>query len=492
MKGRINRLGNFFFGEQSLKQVLVKNTFWSTVSNVGSQIIKFGIIIYAARVLGAEEYGFFAYALSIATIFTVLSDLGLNQVFFITVARRDAQPPAYFPTLILLRLGLVAAVMLFSLAVGPFIAKFPEAKILLPFAVLLIAFDDLRAFLNGLARAENRIDKEAFGNIAANLLIAILCLMVLRFTPTSYGLALAYLGGSFLGVVAVSLVVRHGIASLLKHLQFNIEEAKKILKLSIPFALASSMWMIMTTTDTLVIGWLRTASELGYYAAAQRPIMALSIVPTIFAASSLALIARAAKEGATERLKHLVEKLITLSIGIVLPLAIGGIITASPIINFLYGAEYMPAVLTFQLLFLTLVISYPATVVTNLILAHRQHRMFTVAMVAGAVGNLILDLLLIPFFGIAGSAIATIVALVIINGYMLYSAKKFHQFSILTFLPKFVIAATCMGIFTFALQLASVPVLINITLSAAVYIGALFAFKEPLLKELNNLTHPKN
>ncbi len=483
----MDKIKKFLFGEQSTRQTLVKNSLWSTVSNIGSNLVKLVIIIYAARLLGAEQYGLFSYALSIAATFTILSDLGLNYLFFINLVRRDENQKAYFPTLIFLRASLIAAVIVLTIAAGPLITRFPEAKILLPLVALLMAFDDIRAFLLMFARVENRIDKEAFGNIITNVLIIVLSLVGLRYAHTSYMLTLTYLVGSALGTFAVFFIVRKDVKRIFRPLTFSFPLAKNILAVAVPFGLANTMWTLMTSTDALVIGWFRTASELGHYAAAQRPIMALSLVPSIIVASSLAIIVRLAKEEAKERLKILIERLVTFSLAIVFPLALGGIIIAPSIIHFLYGVEYMPATLSFQLLFVTLVISYPASTITNLIFAFKQQKTFTVAMVAGALGNFLLDLLLIPHFGIAGSVVATIGALGIINGYVWYSARKLTPFEVAPFLPRILVATILMGLVTFALHFASINFFINIIVSAAMYLGILVVLREPLLKDVRGL-----
>lgn len=483
----MDKFKNFLFREKSISQTLAKNSFWSAVSNFGSQFIKLLIIIYAARILGAEQYGLFAYALSIAATFTIFSDLGLNQVFFINLARKDENPKGYLSTLIFLRIGLVTSVIILTILVGPLMAKFPEAKILIPLVTLLVAFDDFRAFLNGFARAENRIDKEALGNIATNIFIAIFAFFGLKYLGTPFALAATYLAGSFIGTLVVFLVIKKGFQKIFLPIKFKISIVKNILSLAIPFSLASSMWMIMTNTDALVIGWLRSVVELGYYAAAQRPVMAFSLIPTILVASSGALIAMAAKEEAKERLRILVERLTTFSLAIALPLILGGIILAPSIIEFLYGSGYAPATLSFRLLLITLLISYPGSVITNLILAFKQQKIFAIAMVSGALGNIILDLLLIPPFGIAGSVIATIIALGIINGYIWYHAKKFQDFKILHFLGKIFIASFLMGAVTFGLKIISVNLFLNIFISAAFYLGLLIILKERLFQDVKNI-----
>lgn len=481
------KLKNFLFGEQSIRQTFLKNSFWSVVSNVGSHLIKLIVIIYAARALGAAQYGLFSYAISVAATFALLADLGLNYLFFINLARKDENHEAYFPTLLFLRGGLVLAVILLTVAVGPFLVRFPEARALIPLVALLIAYDDIRAFLLLFAHAGNRIDKEAFGNIATNILVAVFSLAVLRYAPTSYMLTLAYLAGSVIGTFVVFLIVKKDFKKIFRPITFSFSLAKSIFTVAIPVGLANIMWPLMTSTDALVVGWFRSASELGYYAAAQRPILAFLLIPGVIAASSIALVARAAKEGASDRLKSIIERLITFSLAIVFPLAVGGIIIAPSIIYVLYGAEYAPATLAFRLLLVTVVINYPAGIITNLILAFKQQKTFTIAMVAGALGNLLLDILLIPPFGIAGSVVATIGALGIINGYIWYNAKKFVPFETVPFLPRILFATSLMGLGTFALQLASINLFINIIVSAGVYLCVLIVTQEPLLKKAKGL-----
>ncbi|PIY59464.1 flippase, partial [Candidatus Wolfebacteria bacterium CG_4_10_14_0_8_um_filter_37_11] len=45
-----------------------------------SRLIRAAIIIYAARVLGAAEYGIFSYVLSFAGFFTIFADLGVSPL----------------------------------------------------------------------------------------------------------------------------------------------------------------------------------------------------------------------------------------------------------------------------------------------------------------------------------------------------------------------------------------------------------------------------
>ena len=483
----MDKLKKFLFGEQSLGQTFAKNSFWLTVSNVGSGFLKIAIVIYAARLLGAEEYGLFSYAIGVAAIFTAFSDLGLGYLFSIKVAQGEKEQEAYLSTLFFLRVGLIATIILMVVAAGPLIARFPEAKILIPLIALLLAFDDLRALMAGVARAENRMDKEAFGHITTNAMITVLAFVGLRYSPDSFMLTSMYLLGSALGTLAMFFAVKKKLGNILWPIKFDPGLVKDIFAAAIPFGLAGAMWTIMVNTDTLVIGWFRTATELGYYAAAQRPVMALSLISTVMVGGSLTLIVRLIKEGAKERLKNFVERLVTFSLAIVLPLFVGGVIVAPSIMLFLYGEEYAPGTLSFQLLLATMVLTYPSSIVTSLLLAQERQRIYTIAMIGGALGNAILDIILIPRFGIEGSVIATIGALGIIYVYIWRKAKKVQPFAVLSHLPRIILATTIMGFITFALNLASVNLFINIIVSGLTYFGVLVVSREPILGELKRI-----
>ena len=105
------------------------------------------------------------------------------------------------------------------------------------------------------------------------------------------------------------------------------------------------------------------------------------------------------------------------------PIAIGGIIFGKEIINFLFGTDYLSAVPAFQILMLTILIIFPAAIVTNASLAADQQKNFIAFAALGAFGNIILDLFLIPKFGIAGCAAATVITQILANTFMWFKLK---------------------------------------------------------------------
>jgi len=88
-----------FLENKTTKQTLVKNTFWLTASFVFSKLFKYFLVIYAARLLGIIQYGYFNFAMSFAALFAVFADLGISSIISRDLAREketEIKIPAIF------------------------------------------------------------------------------------------------------------------------------------------------------------------------------------------------------------------------------------------------------------------------------------------------------------------------------------------------------------------------------------------------------------
>ena len=73
----------------------------------------------------------------------------------------------------------------------------------------------------------------------------------------------------------------------------------------------------------------------------------------------------------------------------------------------------------------------PPSIVINALFAYDHQKSLIVSSALGGVVNVGLDLALIPFFGITGSAVATLIAQAVNNGYLWYAMKKVNPFTVM-------------------------------------------------------------
>lgn len=400
---------------------IAKNTLWLFAGQIFGRLIRVAIVIYAARLLGPASWGAFSYAMSLAAFLLIFSDVGVSAIVTKEAAREPNLGKKYFSTALGIKLVLLAIGMAVLVFAAPYLTKIPEAKPLLPIIAFVLLFDSLRNFGFAVSRSREKMRIEGLNEIATNFFISALGFAALFLYQTSKALTVSYALAVALGFLLVALQLKDYFKSSFG--DFDQALIKPILKTAWPFALASSLGAIMINTDTVIIGWLRAPAEVGWYSAAQRPVQLLYIFPALFAVSLFPSLSRLAKEKTTE-FKSVLFNALKIAFFASVPLAIGGVIFGKEIINLLFGADYLNAVPAFQILMLTVLIVFPAAIITNATLALDQQKNFIVFSALGAFGNIILDILLIPTYGITGSAVATVLTQIIANAFTWYKLKK--------------------------------------------------------------------
>lgn len=465
-----------------MRQTIAKNTFWLGISTTASKIIRSIIIIYAARIIGTEGYGVFTYAMSLAALFTVFSDIGLTGLLTRELSKETGPNKSYVATLSFVKILFLTFTTLLIIFVGPLIAKFGEAKSLMIILAFVLAFDSIRGFLYSIVRSQNRMQVEAGYEFVTEITTTITCLAALLISPTARSFATGYLIGSGIGFIILLISFRKHVQNIKGHISANF--IKPILLTSLPFAVVGVFNVFLTNIDSVIIGIWNNTTTLGLYGAAQRPISILYLLPGFLSASIFPIMSILAQEKDHVRANILIKKATQLSIVLVLPIIVGGILVSAPLINAVFGYEYIGAVPTFRVLLLTLLPIFPGMIFFYILFAENQQSVFIKSSGIGAVINIALDFVLIPRYGIIGSAVATLCAQIVVNGILYAEIKKRYDFRILTGLRKACIALVCMTLVTFTLLYFSLPLLFIIPFAAIFYGSVLYLLREQLLQDI--------
>lgn len=481
-------LKSFLFENKSIRQTVLKNTFWLTFGNIISRLIRAVLIIYAARILGVAGYGVFSYALSLAGFFAIFADIGLTPLLTRESARNPEKRTEYLGTALSIKFIFVVISALLILFVAPIFAKLEGARELFYVIIFLFAFDTLRDFFFGYTRSIEKMEIEAGVNVVTNLAILVLGGGALLLAPSTKLLTMGYTAGSAIGLFAVIFVLRNHLRKIFS--SFRRELVKPILTEAWPFALAGLLGTIMLNTDMLMLGWLKGADEVGLYSAAQKIVLLVYLFPGYLIVSLFPSLSRLAQAD-NERFRAIFEKGIKAMFLLAFPLAVGGILLAPLIISFLYGDAYSPAAPAFTILLLTFFLVFPGTLISNAVFAYNRQKLFMGFIGLGALANVVLNYFLIPPYGIFGSAIATIGSQFLANGFNWYMMKRINNFKTLIHLPKIVAATVLMSVFVLVAGKLGINLIITIAAAALVYFAALSLLKEPIIRDLKeNLPSP--
>ena len=475
------KIKSFLFENKNARQTIAKNTFWLFSGEISSRILRAAIVIYAARVLGAEGWGVFSYAITLAAFFTIFSDIGLSAILTRESAKNPELRSQYLSTSFFLKLILMTLSVLLIIFVAPLFTKIATAKTLLPIVAMILVFDGLREFGFSLNRAMEKMESEAFTKTITNILIVGFGFLFLTLSKTATSLAWSYTLGSAIGFFIMIWTLRSYFKDVFSN--FSKKLLWPIFSAAWPFALSGLLGGIMINTDIIMLGWWRTAEEIGFYGVTQRIVQTFYILPALLSTSIFPAFARLAKND-NDKFRQILEKSIGVVFMVGLPIVLGGIILGKEIILTLFGNAYLPAVTTFKTLLLTLLFIFPVMLISNAVFAYNKQKSFIGFLALGAIGNVILNYLLIPKYGIEGSAIATLGAQILSTSFIWLKMKKINYFTTFPHLIKIFIATAIMNLFVMAIKTFGVNIFINIALSSIIYFGLLYLLKEPLLYEL--------
>jgi|AntAceMinimDraft_18_1070375.scaffolds.fasta_scaffold02900_7 O-antigen/teichoic acid export membrane protein len=476
----------FFLKNSGTKQIIVKNTFWLSFSMVISKIIKYFLIIYAARILGATEYGVFNFALAFVALFNIFADLGITSLIARETAKGEESEihiSAAFTLKLFLTIATLALVVIASFLV-------PQASgIRLTILVLTgyILISGFSGFFYNCFYGRQEMQYQSITEIISVTITTALGVYLITLISKAYFLAIAYLVGAVVGLLIISFIFRKKFGTVLK-LDFNKREWKRIFSWSWPLALGGLFASVYTNIDSLMMGFWHLFTQIGYYNAAQK-IVAMAILPAgLIATSFFPALTKANSEQEKKKMQKLFDYQNVILTILAIPIMVGGYILANGLIIHIYGTAYQPAVLALRILLLMGGISYLAASSGRvLFIYNQQKRTFWIA-VWGALLNVILNIILIPQWGLYGAAWASVatfsLALILLWYYLRkLTPLKIFNWTLIKYLLASIIASILMALILKFLAFYNVDAIIKVIIGALSYFIILGGFW--FLKEKN-------
>ncbi len=487
----LKKIKEWFFENQTTRQTVAKNTFWLTVSNIGGRLLRSVIIIYATRVLGAHGFGVFSYAITLAAFLTMFIDFGINPVLTKEIAKspNPEERSRLVATSLVIKIILIALGVIVILFLAPLVTTIPEAGALLPIIAFITIFDAFREFGGSLIRGLEKTQWETGIFFLTNIGIVGFGFLFLHLWPTPKSFTYAYALGTGIGALAACIYLWEYIKHAYLHI--SVKLGRLIFWSAWPFAASNALAILLTNTDILIIGWMRTASDVGLYSAAVRIVQILYLLPAVLQMSILPVFARLAGYD-NQRFRALFERTIGMAYLVAIPVSLGGFVLRKEIMTLIFGGGYALAAPAFGILMLTLLVNFPAVILTGGIFTHNHQKSLVMVSVIAGVLNVVFDLLLIPPFGITGSAYATLFAQMISNAYLWHVMKKISYFKVLPSLKKVIVSSAAISLAAYLLAALGTNVVLTVLATAVLYLAMLKLLKEPLLEEVRLVFGQRN
>jgi O-antigen/teichoic acid export membrane protein len=396
-----------------------RNVVLKTLGEVLARLSSVALLLAAARLLGAEEYGRYNYAASLAGLALVGMDLGLNTLLVRQVARQPAELGPFAGTLLLLK-SLLALLVLAALALGLSLAGRPVALVL-AVALAQVCWGLAELGFAGLTACE-AMDQEARVKAAARFFMLLAAGGLLWAGAGLWGLVAGLLLGNLLGMLAA-------LVSLSRRAVFSLRREASFLRQlwgdSLPLALSGVFILFYSRLDVVLLEVMgRSYAELGWYAAAARVVDGLGILPGLVAAAFLPVLASLAGRE-PDALARLYRQGLRLLLLLGLPASLGLFMVRQPLTALVFGPDYAPTAEVFCWLAPNLALIFVNYLQLTVLTALGRQRLGALATAMALVVNVLLNLWWIPGQGIMGAAAATLcteVALLLACAYLVRRA----------------------------------------------------------------------
>ena len=385
---------------------LLFNGSYATAS-AGSAVLLLVLLVIAGRWLSIEDYGRFQYALGLATIVETIMDIGLGPVTVRMVARDKAGAARLFRNVLGLKLVWVALGLIVLAVVAPILRSDP---VVVRVCYLIGVSSAVRSYLlttRGLLQGLDRFDIEALLVVCDRMLLLVTGAGVLLAGHGIQALALAFVASR----VTMLVVVMALVGRFLGPIAPRVDRAawRELQSAALPLGFFMIALNTYTYIDTVILGVMRSDTEVGWYTASYRVYEGLTYAPSILAA---VLTPRLSYLFVSDRQAHgnLLRKVLLAAVALGVVLGGLGALFASPILTTVFGVAYAPGTAPLQILaggslfvFSTWIL-HAAAISTNL------DRRLLITTVVGLASNVALNLVLIPRWGISGAAWATVIA----------------------------------------------------------------------------------
>jgi len=397
---------------------LVKNSIWLFGAEGFSKVIALATQIVAARFLGGEGYGIFSFAFAATGAFIVFIDAGIGIFLTREVSRHPENAAAHLHNVFALKWKLSLATGL-VLAGALSMAALEQASLFCALAIgLALMVNGYTEMILAVFRAFERMRIVSVLLIAQRVLFFILGLAVLLLGGDVVVFSIAFLISAVLIFVAAH---RRMAAQFLRRqpATHDRQHVRKIFAGSLPLCGLLLFTYIYFRIDAVLLFFLRGELETGWYSSAFKLIETFSLLIASVRLGVFPVLAKTFKEG-SDHYQKIWQETVRYLLLISIPLSVGMMLLAPGILGLLYGASFAAAGTVLTILALGFPLLCLNDLASYLLLSQNKTRSVLRITGGAALFNVLLNLFMIPKWGMAGAAWAAV-----LTQFLLFGAYQF-------------------------------------------------------------------
>jgi len=386
-----------------------KNTSWLFGEKILRMIVGLFVGVWVARYLGPEQFGLFSYAQSFVGLFTAFATLGLDGIVVRELVKDETRCDELIGTAFWLKLmGAFAVLAVLAIAVN-FTSNDHFTNILvfiIASATIFQSFNVIDMYFQSQVMGKYIV----YANVFSLLLSSLVKIALILYDAPLIAFAWTIVFDSFiLACGFLYFYIKNHLNINLLHVRFEKSTAVSLLRDSWPLILSGMVIAIYMKIDQVMIKEMMNSEAVGQYAAAVRISESWYFIPVVIASSLFPAIINAKKQSEElyhARLQKLYDLMVWMAIAIALPMTF----LSDWVIHLLYGNQYNQAGSVLMIHIWTGVFVFLGVASGKWFMAENLQMLAFLRTFYGMIINIILNILLIPKYGIQGAATATLVS----------------------------------------------------------------------------------
>jgi O-antigen/teichoic acid export membrane protein len=448
---------------------ILANFFHLSLGELIARLVSFAAFAHLARALGSSDFGRLGFVMALGTYLLIPVLQGFDSVGIRDVARHPQLAARYAGNILAMRL-LAALATWVLLGAAVFTLDLTPAMRWLLLLFGLTVFPSAASLKWAFQAAENN-RPVALAGIVSQLIFAAGAFTVRG--PEALLLVPVY-------AVAGDLAAAALLAAQFRRLYgsprpaFETKLWRELFRESTPLTASTILGALLFNFDVLAIAWFQPASAVGLYTAVYKLITLLFAPLTLFQLSVFPSLSRAYASGAD--LRSAAAPVVRYLAAVFLPLPFAGLLMAGRTLEFLFGSEYLAGEAALQILLWSVPLMALRSFFRIILVSYNLQRLDLRTVLAGALTNVILDLILVPRLSILGAALATLAseAVILALSYY-YLVNRVARVPLAAPCLRPLCAAGLMAAAAWRLSLA--PFAAQAAAAAACYLAALFLLR---------------
>lgn len=391
---------------------IFNNISWLFIEKVIRMAINMFIIIWLTRYLGPEQFGLFSYVQSFVGLFIAFAALGLDNIIIKELVKHNSKMYELITTGFWLKLAGAFFVIILIIITINFISNDNQTNLFIFIISITMIFQSVNVF-DFYFQSQVKSKFTVYAKLISLIISSFIKIsLILNEAPLILFVYVILLESLIFAFFLTYYYIKYNSNIIIKNFKFNKNLAISLLKDSWPLILTSVVISIYMKIDQVMIKEILDNQAVGQYAAASILSEAWYFIPVIICSSFFPAIINS-KDISEKVYYDRLQKLFNLMVWLSIAIAISVTFINQWLVDILYGIQYSETASVLLIHIWTGVFVFLGVASGKWYIIENLQILYFWRVFFGMVINIILNLILIPKYGIQGAAYAILISQVV-------------------------------------------------------------------------------